>query len=467
MSNELPQEWEAVRLGEIVDINPRHQLDLDDNLKVSFAPMACISETAPDFTSLQQRRLGEVRKGFTHFAEGDVLFAKITPCMENGKGAVARNLCNGIGCGTTELHVLRPRAGIDPYYIYHFTHQKSFRAYARSSFAGTAGQLRVPVNFLNDAEVPLPPLPEQRRIMAKLGDLLELVEVCQKRLDRIPLLLKRFRQSVVEAACSGMLTEDWRIANFKNGDQPEAGLPQGWVWNRVDALLQRGGLFDGPFGSNLKTADYTDSGVRVIRLENVGQLRFNAEKEIYISQQKYRGLAKHTVEAGDIVFASFVDEEVRACVVPELPTKAIAKADCFCIRPQENRIDRYYLAFQLVSRKSFDRLLADVHGATRPRINTKQLRQLEIRVCSLAEQKQIVRRVDQLFSVAGRIEERYFKAKAQFEKLDQSILAKAFRGELVPQDSNDEPAMELLDSIKAGRGASPHEPRRKGSLRKN
>ncbi len=88
-------------------------------------PMPCVSESSPDFDRSNERPLAEVRKGYTHFADGDVLFAKITPCMENGKGAVATGLKNGLGCGTTELHVIRPRGGIDPHYVYRFLQQES------------------------------------------------------------------------------------------------------------------------------------------------------------------------------------------------------------------------------------------------------------------------------------------------------------------------------------------------------
>ena len=148
MIDELPQGWTTAPLSNIADINPRHPRDLGDDLLVSFAPMPALSESQPDFRELRERPLSEVRKGFTHFAEGDVLFAKITPCMENGKAAVATRLRNGLGCGTTELHVLRPRDGINPYYIYHFIHQPSFRRAAEANFTGSAGQLRVPVAFV-------------------------------------------------------------------------------------------------------------------------------------------------------------------------------------------------------------------------------------------------------------------------------------------------------------------------------
>jgi len=225
-------------------------------------------------------------------------------------------------------------------------------------------------------------------------------------------------------------------------------LPEGWNWILLDDVLPKGGIFDGPFGSNLKSSDYTDTGVQVIRLENVGHLRFNFEKETFVSLQKYETLRRHTVGGNDIIFASFISEEVRACLLPKLATKSIAKADCFCLRPNNN-IDRQYLVYQLVTQESYNHLVEQIHGVTRPRINTTQLRKLPVRFCSLPEQQEIVRRVESFFSLSDQLETRYIKAKTHIDKLTQSILSKAFRGELVPQDPNDEPASVLLERIRS------------------
>ncbi len=295
-------------------------------------------------------------------------------------------------------------------------------------------QCALPKDALLETEIVLPPLPEQRRIVAKLEKLLAKVDACQKRLAKIPVLLKRFRQSVLAAACSGRLTAGWREKNQVPDEAEDNDRPAGWDWVRLEELLPKGGIFDGPFGSNLKTSDYTDSGVRVIRLENVGCLRFIGEKETYISQEKYETLKKHTVGEGDIIFASFIDEEIRACMLPKLEVTAIAKADCFCLRPKIDIVDRQYLTYQLVSRASYDSLSESVHGATRPRINTTQLRRLEVRMCSLGEQKEIVHRVEALFTLADQIEARCARANMHADNLAQSILAKAFRGELIPTE---------------------------------
>jgi type I restriction enzyme S subunit len=216
MTDEFPGGWATAPLEDIAEINPRHLKDIDDAMAVTFIPMAAISQDSPEFAFTEERPLGAVRKGFTQFAEGDVLFAKITPCMENGKGAIARNLRNGLGCGTTEVHVIRPLGGIDSRYIYRFLSQWSVRRLAMENFTGTAGQLRVPTEFMKQLSLPLAPLAEQERIVASLEDILAKAHTCHERLNNISGLLRRFRQSVLAAACSGRLTSDWRETNIES-----------------------------------------------------------------------------------------------------------------------------------------------------------------------------------------------------------------------------------------------------------
>jgi type I restriction enzyme, S subunit len=344
-------------------------------------------------------------------------------------------------------HVLRAKSELTSnLYLKYFLDQFNFHEYVN----GTT-RLKLTQGSMNEIPVKLAPFNEQRRIVAKLEKLSSRVDAAQARLAAIPRILKRFRQSVLGAACSGKLTADWRGGN---GDEPD-GLPSGWQRVEVERLVPKGGIFDGPFGSNLKTSDYRPSGVRVVRLENVGHLSFIGEKETYVSQEKYQTLVRHTVREGDVIFASFISDEIRACILPQLPTKAIAKADCFCLRPKKDLLDSTYLTYQLVSQETFDALIDNIHGATRPRINTTQLRALRVRVCPLTEQQEIVRRVKALFKTADALEARYRTAKAHVDKLTQSILAKAFRGELVPQDPNDERASVLLERIRQERNGAP------------
>lgn len=150
--------WGLTTLGQCCELNPKRPRNIDDELMVSFVPMPAVSEDGK-IDSSDIRPYKEVRKGFTYFAENDVLFAKITPCMENGKGAVARNLESGIASGSTEFHVLRPISGkTNPYWLYIITMFDSFRVGARKVMTGTGGQLRVPIAYLNDYPISLPPI---------------------------------------------------------------------------------------------------------------------------------------------------------------------------------------------------------------------------------------------------------------------------------------------------------------------
>ena len=160
--------WGLVPLGSTCNINPKKSLDsrLVSGAMVSFVPMPAVTEHGEiDATAIKE--YDEVKTGFTYFAENDVLFAKITPCMENGKGAVAKGLHNGIGFGSTEFHVLRPISGkSDPYWIYTLTAFSQFRMDAASNMTGSAGQRRVPASFLENYRVSLPPIALQEQFAA-------------------------------------------------------------------------------------------------------------------------------------------------------------------------------------------------------------------------------------------------------------------------------------------------------------
>lgn len=295
--------------------------------------------------------------------------------------------------------------------------------------------------------VALPPLAEQKEIARKLDELLAQVDNIKTRLDAIPNILKRFRQSVLAAAVSGKLTEGAVNLRFV-GDVCEKA-------------------FDGPFGSKLKTSDYTDSGVRVSRLENIGYLYFDNEKQTFISVEKAAELENNRLRYGDVLFSSFVDEEVRVCVFKQKEA-FINKADCFCLRPDIKKVSSEFLAYTLSSVTSYSQIKEQVQGVTRPRINLKILKSLSFNFPSVEDQVEIVRRIEQLFTYADQIEQRVKDAQARVNHLTQSILAKAFRGELTAEwraqnpelISGENSAAALLGRIKVER-ESAVKPKRK------
>lgn len=163
----MPESWEWCRLKNIVQINPTNRAD--DNINTSFVTMKDIQAGYSNSSKFEEKEWGKIKKGFTHFQNGDVAFAKITPCFQNRKSLIFSNLTNNIGAGTTELHVLRPFSEfINQFYLLIFVKTEYFIKYGITNFTGTAGQQRFPTDKLKEIFIPLPPIPEQKRIVEKI-----------------------------------------------------------------------------------------------------------------------------------------------------------------------------------------------------------------------------------------------------------------------------------------------------------
>ena len=188
--------WEVKKLGDCCEINPKKGKDsrLTPGIEVSFVPMSAVSENGTIDPS-DTRMYDDVKTGFTYFAENDVLMAKITPCMENGKGAVAVDLKNGIGFGSTEFHVLRPIRGIsNSYWIYVLTSIKTFREDAASNMTGSAGQRRVPATFLENFKISIPPIELQNQFADFVRAVDKSKVEVQKALDKTQMLFDSLMQ---------------------------------------------------------------------------------------------------------------------------------------------------------------------------------------------------------------------------------------------------------------------------------
>ena len=160
----LPDGWRWVKLGDVCEVNPhRSSIDRPDSMLTTFVPMESVDAVLGTVSNPKVRPFGEIKKGYTYFIQGDVLFSKITPCMQNGKHAIATGLLDGVGFGTTEFHVLRPSANIVAEWIHFFVRQPNFLLKATEHFTGTVGQQRLPKDYLSNYAIPLPPLTEQKQ----------------------------------------------------------------------------------------------------------------------------------------------------------------------------------------------------------------------------------------------------------------------------------------------------------------
>jgi type I restriction enzyme S subunit len=206
-SGVIPIEWDYVRIDHVASVNPRRNSCKDNDLEVSFVPMSYVSvEGRIEQTDI--KKYLEVSNGYTYFENDDILVAKITPCFESGKGALAKNLKNGIGFGSTEFHILRAKKQVDRKYLFYHTMTASFRKRGERNMTGTAGQKRVPTDFILTYHIPLPPIHEQKKIAA-------IISVWDKTITKTHKLIlakRKFKKALMQQ----LLTGKYRFKEFKD-----------------------------------------------------------------------------------------------------------------------------------------------------------------------------------------------------------------------------------------------------------
>ncbi|MNZ08250.1 Type-1 restriction enzyme EcoKI specificity protein [compost metagenome] len=226
--------WPMIKLSAVCQVNPRLPKDCDESQDVSFLAMASVSEDGV-LLNQETRILSETKKGFTYFERGDVIVAKITPCFENGKAAYLDSLQTKIGFGSTEFHVLRPDIErLDGKYLFYLIWNDKFRFIAERSMSGSAGQKRVPTKFLQDFNIPLPPLEEQKRIAAILD---KAYGIRQKRQQAIA-LADDFLRSVFLDMFGDPVTnpKGWDEVILKDIADIRSGVTKGKIVKEDDAI---------------------------------------------------------------------------------------------------------------------------------------------------------------------------------------------------------------------------------------
>uniref|UniRef100_UPI002AA0E1D4 restriction endonuclease subunit S n=1 Tax=Aeromonas jandaei TaxID=650 RepID=UPI002AA0E1D4 len=209
---QLPHGWSSCSLSDIATVNPKTVAD--ESLIAGFVPMSHAPTSYHGELKFDEKPWGEIKKSYTNFQDGDVIFAKVTPCFENGKAAIVDDLPNGIGAGSSEFYVLRPHCSdISQKLLFAFIKTHAFMQEGATNMTGAVGLRRVPKSFVETFQIALPPAKEQIEIADRLDTLLTQVEATQARLARIPDIIKRFRRSVLTAAISGKLTDDLRDKN--------------------------------------------------------------------------------------------------------------------------------------------------------------------------------------------------------------------------------------------------------------
>lgn len=400
----------VVSLGEAVELNPRADRgQLSDDLEVSFVPMAAVEAATGRMDTSTVRRFGELKKGYTIFREGDVLFAKITPCMENGKMAVARGLRNGVGCGSTEFHVLRPRSGVDPHYIYYFVSSGQFRARAAHHMTGAVGQKRVPVAHLEQCEVPLPDLEEQRRIVAEIQKQFSRLDEAAANLRRVAAKLKRQKAAVLKSAVDGTLLV-------------ECGA-KSWRWDKFGSVAKViSGLTKSPKRLQLPRR------LPYLRVANVyaNELRLNEIEEIGVADSE---LEKLLLRRGDLLVVEgngSVDQIGRVAIWDGSIAECVHQNHLIKVRLSDEVLPEWALIWLLspAGRQEIEQVSSSTSGLHT--LSTGKVARLPIPVPPRAEQQRIVAEVDRRLSIVREVEAEVGTNLKRAQALRQAILSKAF-----------------------------------------
>ncbi len=339
------------------------------------------------------------------------------------------------------LAIIRLAGGVNKKFIFYLLKTSFIKDQSSQAVIGVA-RANLSLTDISNFTIPLPPLGEQKRIVAKLDAVMEKVEASRERLERIPEILKQFRQSVLAAAVSGRLTADWRKKN------PDV---ERWEFLTLSEVASR--IQIGPFGTQLHKQDYITNGIPLINPSHIKHSKIVPDINLSISEEKYTELSNYVLKKGDTILGRR-GEMGRCALVTDTEDGWLCGTGSLFVRPS-GRIHSRFLATILGGNEVKQYLEKFANGSTMANLNLKILKGVPIPLPSLEEQTVIFEKADSLFSIADQIEARYEAAKAQLDQLPQAILAKVFRGELVPQNPNDEPASVLLERIqteKSGKG---------------
>jgi len=407
---ELPTNWRWARLGEVCEINPRRPSGFirPDDAPTSFIPMPAIDERTGSIARPEIRAYSEVKKGYTYFADGDVLFAKITPCMQNGKHAIASGLLDSVGFGSTEYHVIRPSNVITADWVHRYIRQPSILTAAIAHFAGAVGQQRVPPGFLANLYIPLPPLPEQKRIAPILNKQLAAVEQARAAAE-------------AQLGAAKTLSTSYLRAIFNRQESK--------AWPKIEVgkiCLIRGGKRL-PAGSDFSVGPTPYPYIRVVDFQNGGVRTDNLK---YIDKTTHEEIARYIIRRED-VYISIAGSIGQVGIIPdELDGAQLTEnAARFVIKDVET-LNRDFLARYLQSPNGQQHIKSRTNTVGQPKLALERIATIEIPTPPLKEQNRITAILQDQFIVSDRARKIFQDEIEAINKLPAALLRRVFNGEI-------------------------------------
>lgn len=397
--------WPAVTLSEACFFKPPKSIPrkrLNEDTEVSFVPMNDLGELVKYFKGKAVRSFSEVVKSYTYFADGDVLCAKITPCFENGKLGIARGLKNGVGFGSSEFVVMRPKPGLLPGFLYYYLSRDTFREVGARVMSGAVGHKRVPKEYFENQPIPLPPPEEQKRIVAVL--------------DQAFAALDRARAHA-EANLADAQVLFTTLVTSKFSKRHEWQSEE--LGSRVKFVDYRG-----------KTPPKSEIGIRLITARNVRMGFVKEDPQEFVPEDAYKGwMTRGIPKVGDVLFTT----EAPLANVAQLGTEERVVIGQRLITMQTNpaEIDSSFLKWSLIS----SQMQSDIHsrgtGATVLGIKASLLKKILLHLPkSIGLQKRIASDCEAAFAAKIQLEKQYSAKLSDLANLRQSLLQKAFSGQL-------------------------------------
>ena len=446
MTNNLPNGWEIARLEDVVDILDSKRVPINSKERETRqGPIPYYGATG---------QVGWI-DDFIFDEELVLLGEDGAPFLDPAKQK--SYVIHGKSWVNNHAHVLRAKNGIPNSYIKYYLDIVDYH-----SFVTGTTRLKLNQTAMRQIPVPVAPPDQQKHIVAEIEKQFSRLDEAVANLKRVKANLKRYKAAVLKTAASGRLVETEAELARREGRSYETGaqllqriletrrsqwegkgkykepaapdtadlteLPEGWVWASVDQLAapELNSITDGPFGSNLKTEHYQESGPRVIRLQNIKDGEF-ADEYAHISPTHFERLRKHEIQAGDLVIATLGDNPPRACIIPAFVGAAIVKADCIRFKPH-SALTVAYLNAALNCQPTRKRVKNVLHGIGRPRLSLGEIRAIALPIPPETEQYRIVAEVDHRQSLLREIEAQVDTNFKRAERLRQSILGKAYAG---------------------------------------
>jgi len=387
----MSRPWQTMAFSDAVEVNPRRPIAR--RTLAPFVDMASLPTKTREVRTVRTRTVGS---GGSTFANGDTLFARITPCTENGKtGLVSRLTVGEVATGSTEFIVLGPRQKITiPQFVYYLAKNPTFRSFAISRMRGTSGRQRVPVSVFDDFEVCLPPLPEQCKIVAILSSVEDAIEKTQAVIEQVQVVKRGLMQQLLTRGLPG------RHTRFK---QTEIGeIPEEWECAQLGcrAELQPGFAF--------KSKDFSVTGDRLIRGSNVGVggLKWTDDNTKYFPSARRIEVRDYVIREGDIVVAMdrpFITDgfKIARVTAEDMPALLLQRVGRF---RRYREVTPEYLWYLLQSRYIKTHLQVNQKGTDLPHISKTEIESSFCPFPPVREQQQIAMCLDSLEGFASRLE---------------------------------------------------------------